>query len=272
MSKLPLVIRKSLRDNWESKKPDFETKFLYQLAVDKNSFNSEAKTDPGAVLAKYSQAALDNVTEYVKNYGDSGKSELNALASKHEIILIPAEDENKCSSGGVYCSDALQYLNKAVNEASKSVSPLSLIARENIKKEFDPKIGSLRQKFIELLQVPDFTLDPNFKGNAQVLNKAGTNATNDWETTFGETAYRYFERIYQAMERDGFGKDDMLQEGFQEAVEMNKMTVRITEKLEKMRYNEVWINEGVFYIQTTPDNWGHWIEDLLSLQKLEELL
>lgn len=67
------------------------------------------------------------------------------------------------------------------------------------------------------------------------------------ETKFGETTLAYFQQVYDKMEEDGYGKDDMLQEGFQKAVETNKMTLRVTETLQAYGDNEVWINEGVFY-------------------------
>ena len=54
-----------------------------------------------------------------------------------------------------------------------------------------------------------------------------------------------------------FGEDDMLQEGFNEAVEKNQIAFRIVEELRKgSGYSEIFIEDGVLYIQTTPQNFG----------------
>lgn len=53
----------------------------------------------------------------------------------------------------------------------------------------------------------------------------------------------------------GFKNDEMLQEGFQEGVPKNEISLVVVDKLAKGGYNEVVLKDGVCYIQTTPDKW-----------------
>ncbi|KAJ3485503.1 hypothetical protein NLI96_g4921 [Meripilus lineatus] len=311
-----------LRDNWEHKETDFEeqlftllgvpwsfnydTNRLYQLAITSNVSCDEAKSNPGAMYANYTQAVIANMQKFVDEHGDNGKAELNTLASKREINLVPDEEEKYSSGGscevidgklvlffhtsnlGYWVSDCSRDIENAVNLASKQVSAISFSARRSIQTSWDPKVTQLSEKFqkmlqtsvtsdsvatgTSLLQTPEFKLDPNFAANYVEVNKLGSRGPSDWEKTFGKESLNYFEHLYEVMEQDGYGKDDMMQEAFTEAVEMNKITLRVTEALVHKSYNELHIEEGVLYIQTTPDNWGLWVRDIGSSQKLESLL
>lgn len=215
----------------------------------------------------YSQAVLNNMQEFIKEHGEDGKTELNALASAHEISLVP-DEEGKYSSGGsceitggklllffeksnlgYWVSDCSRNIENAVNLASKAVSAVSFTSRRSIQTSWDPKVEGLSQKYSSMLQVPEIKLDPNFAANYAEVNKLGSRAPSDWEKSFGQATLNYFQRLYEVMEQDGYGKDDMLQEGFTEVVEMNKITLRVTENLVHKSYNELHIEEGVLYIQ-----------------------
>lgn len=206
---------------------------------------------------------------FVNTYGEDGKTELNTLASAHEIILIP-DNEEKYDSGGLcdivdgklrlffrkselgywvtYCS---REIDNAVNTASKTISPISFIARNSIKTSWDSQIKTLRQKFQTMLQLPEIIFDPNFGANFVEINKLGTRAPSDWEKSFGQVALNYFERLYEIMEKAGYGSDDMMREAFTMTVEMNKVSLRATEHLVHKSCNELHIAEGVLYIQVS---------------------
>jgi hypothetical protein len=66
------------------------------------------------------------------------------------------------------------------------------------------------------------------------------------------------------LERNGFKDDVMLQEGFQEGVSKNEIAVRVVSKLVKGTYNEAVIEDGVLYLQMTPDNWWVNVGDIGS--------
>ena len=80
----------------------------------------------------------------------------------------------------------------------------------------------------------------------------------------------YFNAVYKAVDELGFGKDEMLQEGLQEAMEKNEIQLRVVEKLVKGYYNEIIFENGVLIVQTTPPMWTSNIND--CAMKLVDLL
>ena len=219
-------------------------------------------------MKRYATDTVANVEEYIKKHGTDGVKELNSLASAHEIVL-EADGQDKYSSGGGcdindgklrllfnksnlgnYTSDASQYIDKAVNEASRNGSTVSFTARQAITKDFDAKIGAVEKKFLAILQLPDISLEPNWEANFQEVKKKQTG--DSWEKEFGKKTLAYFEALAEALQNSGFSKDDLLREGWAEAVEKNRIVLKVCDTLKKMRYNEVWLEGGVAYIQVRP--------------------
>ena len=58
------------------------------------------------------------------------------------------------------------------------------------------------------------------------------------------------------MEEISFGDDELLREGFNEAVEKNQIALRVVDKLVKGHYNEPIVENGVLYIQTKAEFWA----------------
>ena len=69
--------------------------------------------------------------------------------------------------------------------------------------------------------------------------------TREWGGTF----VSYFEGAEYILKYQKFGEDDMLQEGFNEAVEKGEIAIRIVDKLNAGSYNESVIEDGVLYLQ-----------------------
>lgn len=108
--------------------------------------------------------------KFVDEHGDNGKAELNTLASKREINLVPDEEEKYSSGGscevidgklvlffhtsnlGYWVSDCSRDIENAVNLASKQVSAISFSARRSIQTSWDPKVTQLSEKFQKMLQ------------------------------------------------------------------------------------------------------------------------
>src|SRR5262245_56999672 len=40
---------------------------------------------------RYMEPFVDNLSEFLKSFGDDGKSELNSYCSKHQLVLAPQE-------------------------------------------------------------------------------------------------------------------------------------------------------------------------------------
>lgn len=100
--------------------------------------------------------------------------------------------------------------------------------------------------------------------------KGGKDVRDDWERNLGAFARGYYESFVDVLEREKFGEDELLREGFEEGVEKGIVRLRVVEKLVKGSYNEILVEEGSVVIQTTPTNWGTNIYD--SAAKLVDIL
>jgi len=220
---------------------------------------------------------------YVKKYGDDGKNELNSLAASHEVTLV--EDTTGktiyagCGiSGGQLrvlfknpylgsniekaCADLAEAVQTAERPAGadgngSGATQMSFHARNSIKDAYDPAIEALISRARTLLVLPSLTLNPNFESNFGALHAAGKGAPRDWEKNFGRQTIAYFDGFVKNVEQQGFGKDDMLQEGFAEAVTTNEVALRVVSKTKKPgAYIETVIEDGKCYIQSTAEYWS----------------
>ena len=231
---------------------------------------------------RYIKPFCSNLESFVKSHGDDGKAELNSSCSKHQVEFGPQED-TKFSYGGLQIKDGVlrlvfaegsfasnvddvsrdfQGALKTASASSGSGSAFNISARHGVRKDYEPKIGKIQEAIGALVNVPDIKLNPNFEANAEVLAKAGDKVRNDWDKVLGNATVGYFDGLKYQMDRAGFKKDDMLQEGFQEAVSKNEIIFRMVEKLAKGGYNEVLIEDGVLVIQTTPENFWSNVSDV----------
>ena len=227
------------------------------------------------------EGALDSVERFVDRNGEDGKSELNTLASSHTIAMDvtskPGINYTGCEIvGGVLrilfvkdmlgtnVTDSLVYLSEAVNDAGTSSDDNSLDfnARSGIKNDYEPKIGAVQAKFQKILATPTFDIEPNFEHNYAAIKafsktiKQSNSYPREWQKSLGKFTFDYFSEFADVMENQGFGDDEMLQEGFKEPVEKNQIALRIVEKFGNGNSNEPFVENGVLYIQTTAENWA----------------
>lgn len=227
------------------------------------------------------EGALSSLERFVDKTGEEGKAELNTLASSHTIVMDvtskPGINYTGCEivNGllrilfvkdclGTNVNDSLDTLSEAINEAgtSKDDTTLDFNARIGIKNDYEPKIGAIQAKFKKILDTPTFDIEPNFEHNYAAMKaytkdgKHGNSYLREWQKSLGRFTLEYFESFMEVMENKGFGDDEMIQEGFKESVEKNQVALRIVDKLDKGHYNEPFIENGVLYIETTPDNWA----------------
>ena len=169
---------------------------------------------------------------------------------------------------GTNVNDSLDNLSEAVNEAGLSGNKgMDFNARSGIKAEYEPKIEAVKARIQKMLKLPIIDLEPNFEQNYAAIaayiknSKRRLSYRHDWQKKLGSFTLDYFAEFVEVMEDKGFGDDDMLQEGFKEAVEKNQITLRVVDKLKKGNYNEPVIETGVLYIQTTAEHWGVNVRD-----------
>ncbi|KAI1831280.1 hypothetical protein DTO006G1_7636 [Penicillium roqueforti] len=301
--KLPLALRKNIRDTYESAKETIEANISKSLSVpwtiEVNPLalypyadSSYAKDDMGAMIVEY----FNSAASYLNNVDEFAKTEINKLAPNHVLSLEVDSTLDLKYNGvnfndgnlrivvtpkglGVNIDSALESDNMklGLNEAAAKAGgqdDISYIARDNIGKKYDPVITNVKNRLEQLFGQP-FELLPNFEDNFAKVKKEsqvpGTKLPDSWETNFGATALEYFESLATHLDWNNFGKDDLLKEGFLESVDKGKVALRVVDKLEgSSNYNEAKIEDGVLYLQTKADTWG--VNTNQASQKIVDLL
>ena len=211
---------------------------------------------------------------------------MNNIASNHTIVLEPTDDKKitwcacDITNGNFRILFAKDYLGtnvrsatseiaQAVNEAGIAMSsasgsgmiPLDFDAKSSIQLQYAPKIEEVKARLQKLFAMPVLTLTPNFEHNFAAVSKhaqgdGASDLQREWQKQVGYVTAAYFEGLAHQVEYAGFGKDAMLQEGVQEAVEKNEIQVRVVDKLTRKTYNEVVIENGIMVIQMIPKWWA----------------
>lgn len=228
--------------------------------------NSSASLIPDL---RYLDALVHNIKRFVDKFGEDGKGEINTVCSKHQIIFAP-QDTTKFSYGGLDVKDGALRLVSSDNNLGTNVSDVSaevakalkdapaapgasafnIDARNSVREKYDPNIEEVRSSIAALVNMPNLKLNPNFEHNANMLAKT-PDQNSGWDKQIGGATLAYFSGVESQIKRAGFKDDDMLQEGFQEAVDKGEICFRIVDKLTKGSYNEVIIENGVLYVQVS---------------------
>ncbi|KAK1971755.1 hypothetical protein LY78DRAFT_45140 [Colletotrichum sublineola] len=297
--KLPLALRKNIRDEWDSKKEDLQKELsdvlgaewtlgeinpneLYPYAGD-----GYAKQSLGSCIAQYVSSAISNLKTFASTYGDDGKAKLNSICYARSL-LIDLDDRPDKNARVTYCGVLVRDggklaivfskgnlgtnadyavdgpgLLKALNDAPPapgSDDAMSYAARTSIRQDYDEQVEETRKKLADMLERPDFVLVPNFEANFACLreaaNKKGSEVRTDWEGNLGGFTRMYFEGLEYQMAYQKFGDDDLLREGFNDAVEKGEVHFRIVDKMAYGTYGEVILEDGAIYIQTRAHHFG----------------
>jgi len=296
--KLPLAVRKNVRDGWEGKRADLEAQLLEQLGVpwtfDVNPLaiypyaeeGSYGNQSLGDCIFAYFDGFTYGLKYFLQYHGDAGKDELNTVCPEHTITLVPSTKIDYCGTEvadgqlqllfhpnnlGTNISNVAEKLAKTLSTAPQpSGAPsLSYAARHSIKTDYDPKIAAVLETARKSLQNHKLELQPDFDALGEKL-MGSKDVRDDWETNLGGFALSYFESFVSVLEREKFGEDDRLREGFEEGVYKGVVKLRLVDKLTKEGYNEIVLDHGAVVIQTTPDNWGTNIYN--AAEKLVDIL
>lgn len=221
-------------------------------------------------INRYVRCAISGLRRYVESYGDDGKQEINKVASAHTLIMdLDEGKKNKISycGCGITSSGQLAILwedgnlasnidavfsERNINTALNDVPSegMGYETRIDIKKNYDEKIAEVNEQVNTALK-KTYTFEPGFE--AAYAKLSGTKA--DFKDNLGSYVYLYFNAVARALVRFEFDKDDMLQEGFNEAVDSGKIAFRIVDASQmKQTYGEVVVEGGVLYIQVSKLN------------------
>ncbi|KAH8645669.1 hypothetical protein BX600DRAFT_444235 [Xylariales sp. PMI_506] len=309
VEKLSIAVRKNglVRDEYDSKKENFAKDLSTVLSetwtIDVNpnlvfayATDGYAKESLGSCLASYIDSAIYQIKYFASSLGEDAVKELNTIAYKH-VITMDVDDEKRFSYCGVdvhegalrilFAPDKLgtnindacekSVLLKALNDAPPpegSGVTLSFHARNGIRQDYEPKIESIQKKVGELVGKADIKLNPNWEHVFAKLKEESqtkkTDLRSDWESDLGRQMHSYFDGFLDQLKWQKFEDDELLQEGFQEAVDKGEVVFRIVDKLADDSYAECQIEDGVLYLQCIPKTWG--VNVTYAAQKLTDKL
>ncbi|KAF4774857.1 hypothetical protein HER10_EVM0004082 [Colletotrichum scovillei] len=215
--KLPLAVRKNIRDDWENKREDFQKqlsdvlgtewtlKDISPVALYPYAEESYAKERLGSCIESYVESAIYNLKQFVEKYGEDGKSELNSICHARSLTIdLDDRPEEKrvsycgvivkeggvlaivfsegCLGVNVYSAVETQGLLSALNAAPPapgSAASMNFAARTSVRRDYDPQIEETRKSFADMLERPEIKLCPNFEANFEKMKAAA--ATNGSE-------------------------------------------------------------------------------------------
>ncbi|KAF7309894.1 hypothetical protein MIND_00361700 [Mycena indigotica] len=297
IAKLPLAVRKDIRDNFDANMDDFKARIKAKLGVDYTininaaevwAYASEGDTSAGTcfkgrvftrfqlsldlIASRYIEGFISGIESFISKYEDNGKTYFNEAVTQAEITLTvnilgdKAETLSADVKDGVYRilfrHDRLGY-NQSWQE-STILPAIEGVDREGFSLSAKHSIeddfeGSIDEVRDEINKMlgAEFTLDPNFE---EVYAALKASSQQDWQANIGRTILNYFNGLKYQLESQGFKDDDMLQEGLQEMVETKTFRVRVLPKTNST--TETVIEDGVVYLQTRPDRWGYNANDM----------
>ncbi|KAF9765446.1 hypothetical protein IL306_002271, partial [Fusarium sp. DS 682] len=276
--KLPLAVRKNIRDSWENTKEDHEKRLSeilgqpWTINIDPKALFSYAEegswgfTSMGDLIVGYVEGVEDQLKYFIGQNGNEAKDEINEICSAH-VLTMDFDEKNTVSYCGVkvgsegelvilftkgnlgtninHAADT-NNLTKALNQAPSTIRPMSYVARASIRSDYDPSIKEVQEKLNQILG-QEIAIVPNFEANFEKL-KAKASADSGWEQSFGRAHFSYFEGLVDQLKYDKFGEDDMLQEGLLEVMDKHAVHFRVVDET-KRSYNETVYEDGILYLQ-----------------------
>ncbi|KAG5995909.1 hypothetical protein E4U54_002709 [Claviceps lovelessii] len=309
VQKLPLAVRKDVRDNWEAKKPDWEKKISHILRtpwtidIDVHQIyayatDGWAKECTGSMLNAYLESAEMQLKSFIAKHGDDARTEINALAHAHQLTMQLDTDNlvSCCGSQvipttgqlailvqqaklGTNVDDALGEgsLARALSGAPAVPSlPMSYLARKAIREDYSRDGGyavAAVQKSMEEQLGRSVVLEPAFEENFEKLRAAEARgeAVSGWEGNLGGFVLRYFEGLARWMDENKVAADDMVREAVNEGLDSGTVAFRIVDELSDASLScEAVLEGGVLCLQTVPGRFGTNMEQVAD--KLMERL
>ena len=226
--------------------------------------------------SRYFDSNIRRIKEFLDYHDEETLAEINAICHAHVLALDVDEDKRWSYCGGDVVDGKLRILfeptylgtnigqalerdvlMEAINKAEdpkREESGLSFKARLSKRTDYDARIEEIRSKIGEALAKPDIKLTPNLedtfaKLQAESQVKGTSLDAKYWESQVPDWTRGYFDGFLSQLKWQKFDEDDMLQEGFNEAVDKGEIAFRVVDKLKFKSYCEFEIEDGVFYLQ-----------------------
>lgn len=151
---------------------------------------------------------------------------------------------------GFNLSSVCAKLVTVVNNADLSSNPegaaaLDLDVKSDIKKDYEPRFDGVRAK-----------TSSAYRYSAFAAYKTGTNIHDlrDWQKTLGSDTWKYLKVWVRQLKSKTLARTKCCR-SYQEAADNNEIWLRILDKPQIYIYNECVFENGVGYLQTTPEYW-----------------
>ncbi|KAH9478624.1 hypothetical protein JR316_0009081 [Psilocybe cubensis] len=281
VEKLPLAVRKDLRDNYESKKGDYETEiadvlgFPIAINIDVNAVWAYAETlslsseQAGRTFTGYIEGFINGIKTFVEKYGDLGKEYFQNAVTEGQLTVTVNELGDAAPTIDADVKDGVfrilfkdsrlgynqSWLNDSIGPAIDKAphEGFGLFAQYSIKTSYEEEVEEVQEDIGKILNMSDVVLDPNFEDNYAIL--LAKKEDTEWQKNFGEVTLLYFKNLKDQLTSQGFDQDDMLQEGLAETLTSKTFKIRVVEKTKSGNTIETVLEDGTCFIQTFPARW-----------------
>ncbi|KAJ7622756.1 hypothetical protein DFH06DRAFT_1105004 [Mycena polygramma] len=226
VAKLPLAVRKDIRDNFDSKKEDFQARIKELTGCDFTininaaevwAYADEGNTSAGYCFSAYVEGFISALKNFMTKYEDNGKTFFNEAVTQSELTLAvnilgdKGETINSEVKDGVYrilfrhdrlgCNQ--NWLDDTMLPAIEAAprEGFSLSAKNSIENDYEGEIDETLEAINKLVGA-EFTLDPNFEDNYKALAAANL-SDKSWGASIGGTALRVFKGLQYQLESQG---------------------------------------------------------------------
>jgi len=294
VEKLALAVRKNVRDNFESKKPEHEAEIARLIGAESFTINvntnlvfayaadSYAQNNTGSCINGYFVAFIEKLKKYTDDAKDAEAMEaLRKVVKQRSITLVPTDKVSYCgveikdgeirllfkhSYLGTNISDVATTLPVAVDDAIDALgeNDLPVVARRAIKEHLDPAVKELQEKLKKMLN-KDYKFEYDILASIRKLKEHPDDI--NWYKQYinqrvPEWTARYFKAAVEKLEKKNFGKDEMLQEAFVESTETGIIRFELVDKLKHGTYNDTIFEGGEYKLQVTPKYFGSNVDDI----------
>ncbi|KAJ8104576.1 hypothetical protein ONZ43_g7784 [Nemania bipapillata] len=132
VEKLPLALRKNVRDGWDAKKEAIETRISetfgvpWKIDVNPNQIyayakDGYAKESLGDCIHEYFDSASRRLVEFEETYGEDGVKELNSICHAH-VMVMDIDDQKRFSYCGADVIDGQLRLLFAPGYLASNIS------------------------------------------------------------------------------------------------------------------------------------------------------
>lgn len=221
----------------------------------------------------YFDGLLSKLEEFRTTHGTAAMSSINDYAPQRIVTLEPTSDREvrfntmdffegrwrilfRDTAFGTNAQQAGYNLSKMVYSPFPQPVP-SMNTKHDIEQEYERRIQEVLNKIRTILAAPNLVFSPNLEGNSTSLTTCGVKKEKfgqGWDRALREATIDYYDGLRSQLEWQGFKGDEMMQNGFKEAVPTLTVSLLVVPEITR-KYNDCMVENGVLVIRTKPEAW-----------------